>query len=186
MGIPDHLTCLLRNLCAGQEASVRTGHGTIDQFQIGKGVCQGCILSPCLFNLYAEYIRQNAGWMKHKLESRLLGEISTTSDMQMTPSLQQKEKRNYELLDESGRGEGKSQVKTQHNQKKKLKKLRSLEKTSMLGKIEGKRSNEGQRMDMNLSKFREILKDSLVCCCPWGLRVLHDLATEQQQQFFFE
>ena len=61
MGIPDHLTCLLRNLYAGQEATVRTGHGTIDWFQIGKGVYQGCILSPCLCNLYAEYILQNAG-----------------------------------------------------------------------------------------------------------------------------
>ena len=60
MGIPDHLTCLLRNLYAGQEATVRTGHGTTDWFQIGKGVCQGCILSPCLFNLYAEYIMRNA------------------------------------------------------------------------------------------------------------------------------
>ena len=62
MGIPDHLTCLLRNLYAGQEATVRTGHGTTDWFQIGKGVSQGCILSPCLFNLYAEYITRNAGW----------------------------------------------------------------------------------------------------------------------------
>ena len=61
MGIPDHLTCLLRNLYAGQEATVRTGHGTIDCFQIGKEVRQGCILSPCLFNLYAEYIMRNAG-----------------------------------------------------------------------------------------------------------------------------
>ena len=61
MGIPDHLTCLLRNLYAGQEAGVRTGHGTTDWFQIGKGVCQACILSPCLFNLYTEYIMQNAG-----------------------------------------------------------------------------------------------------------------------------
>ena len=61
MGIPDHLTCLLRNLYADQEAAVRTGHGTTDWFQIGKGVCQGCILSPCLFNFYAEYIMQNAG-----------------------------------------------------------------------------------------------------------------------------
>ena len=61
MGIPDHLTCLLRNLCAGQEATVRTGHGTTDWFQIGKGVYQGCILSPCLFNLYAEYIMRNTG-----------------------------------------------------------------------------------------------------------------------------
>ena len=61
MGIPDHLTCLLRNLHAGQKATVRTGHGTTDRFQIGKGVCQGCILSPCLFNLYTEYIMRNAG-----------------------------------------------------------------------------------------------------------------------------
>ena len=61
MGIPDHLTCLLRNVYAGQEAIVRTGHGTTDWFQIGKGVRQGCILSPCLFNLYAEYIMRNAG-----------------------------------------------------------------------------------------------------------------------------
>ena len=61
MGIPDHPTCLLRNLYAGQEATVRTGHGTTDWFQIWKGVCQGCILSPCLFNSYAEYIMRNAG-----------------------------------------------------------------------------------------------------------------------------
>ena len=61
MGIPDHLTCLLRNLYAGQEATVRTGHGTMDRFQIGKGVHQGCILSPCLFNLYVEYIMRNTG-----------------------------------------------------------------------------------------------------------------------------
>ena len=59
--LPDHLTCLLRNLYVGQEATVRTGHGTTDWFQIGKGVCQGCILSPCLFNLYAEYIMRNIG-----------------------------------------------------------------------------------------------------------------------------
>ena len=61
MGISDHLTCLLRNIYVGQEAAVRTGHGTTDWFQIGKGVCQGCILSPCLFNFYAEYIMRNAG-----------------------------------------------------------------------------------------------------------------------------
>ena len=61
MGIPDHLTCLLRNLYTGQEAAARTGHGTIDWFQIGKGVHQGCIFSPCLFNLYAQYIMRNAG-----------------------------------------------------------------------------------------------------------------------------
>ena len=73
MGIPDHLTCLLRNLYAGQEATVRTGHGTIDWFQIGKGVCQGCMLSPCLFNLYAEYIMQNAGLSESQAGIRLLG-----------------------------------------------------------------------------------------------------------------
>ena len=82
MGTPDHLTCFLQNLYAGQEATVRTGHGTTDWLQIGKGVRQGCILSPCLFNLYAEYI---IDWKKHRLESRLLGEISTSSDMQMIP-----------------------------------------------------------------------------------------------------
>ena len=75
IGIPDHLTCLLRNLYAGQEETVRTGHGTTDWFQIGKGVRQGYILSPCLINLYAEYIMRNAGLEGHKLESRLLGEI---------------------------------------------------------------------------------------------------------------
>ena len=94
MGIPDHLTCLLRSLYAGQEATVRTGHGTKDWFQIRKGVHQDCILSPCLFNLYAEYIMGNAGLDEHKLESKLPGEISITSDMQMTPPLWQKVKRN--------------------------------------------------------------------------------------------
>ena len=88
MGILDHLTCLLRNLYAGQETTVRTGHGTTDWFQIGKGVCQGCILSPCLFNFYAEYIMRNAGLEETQ------GEISITSDMQMTPPLRQKVKRN--------------------------------------------------------------------------------------------
>ena len=98
MGIPDHLTCLLRNLYAGEEATVRTGHGTTDWFQIRKGVHQGCVLSPCLFNLCEEYIMKKLGWMKHKLESRLLGEISITSDMQMTPSLWQKMKKLKRLL----------------------------------------------------------------------------------------
>ena len=93
MGISDHLTSLLRNLYAGQEATVRTRDGTVDWFQIGKGVHQGCILSPHLLNLYAEYIMQKPGWMKHKLESRLMGEISITSDMQMTPPLWPKTKR---------------------------------------------------------------------------------------------
>ena len=98
-GIPDHLSYLLRNLYAGQEATIRTGHGTTDCFQIGKGIRQGCILSPWLFNLYAEYIMWNAGLdeaqseIKHKLESRLKGEISITSDIKRTPSLWQKVKR---------------------------------------------------------------------------------------------
>ena len=93
MGIPDHLTCLLRNLYAGQEATVRTGNGTTDWFQIGKGVHQGCILSPCLFILYAEYIMRNAG-LEETQAGIKIGEISITSDMQMTPPLWQKVKRN--------------------------------------------------------------------------------------------
>ena len=93
-GIPEHLTFLLRNLYAGQEATVRTGHGPTHWFQIGEGVRQGCILSPCLFNLYAEYTIRNAGLEEIQLESRLPGEISVTSDMQMTPLLWQKVKRN--------------------------------------------------------------------------------------------
>ena len=94
MGIQDHLTCLLRNLYASQEATVRTGHGTTDWFQIGKGVCQGCILSPCLFNLYAEYIMRNSRLDEAQTESGLPGEISITSDMQITPPLWQKVKKN--------------------------------------------------------------------------------------------
>ena len=92
MGIPDHLICLLRNLYASQEATVRTRRGTTDWFQIGKGVRQGCILSHCLFNLYAEYVMRKAGWKKHQLESRLPGETSVTSNMQMTLPLWQKVK----------------------------------------------------------------------------------------------
>ena len=92
MGIPDHLTYLLRNLYAGQKATVRTGHGTMDWFKIGKGVGQGCILSPCLFNLYAVYIIQNARLEDSQAGIKILGETSTTSDMQMTPPLWQKVK----------------------------------------------------------------------------------------------
>ena len=73
MGIPDHLTCLLRNLYAGQEATVRNGHGTTDWFQIVKGVRQGCVLSPCLFNLYAEYIMRNAGLEEAQAEIKIAG-----------------------------------------------------------------------------------------------------------------
>ena len=94
IGIPEQLICLLRNLYAGQEATVRTGHGTTDWFQIGKGVRQGCILSPCLFNLYAEYIMRNAGLEETQTGIKIVGEISITSDMQMTPPLWQKVKRN--------------------------------------------------------------------------------------------
>ena len=79
--IPDHFTCLLKNLFAELEATVRTRRWTKDWFQIGKAVHQGCMLSPCSFNLYAEYIVWMQAWMKHKLELRLLGEISTTSYM---------------------------------------------------------------------------------------------------------
>ena len=94
MGIPNHLTCLLRNLYAGQEATVRTGHGTTDRFQIGKGAHQGCILSPCLFNIYAEYIMRKAGLEEAQAGITLPEEISITSDMQMTPPLWEKVKRN--------------------------------------------------------------------------------------------
>ena len=85
MGIPDHQTCLLRNLYAGQEATVRTGHEKPDWFQIGKGVHQGCILSPCLFNLYAEYIMQNAGLDEAQAGIKIAGRNINNSDMQMIP-----------------------------------------------------------------------------------------------------
>ena len=85
MKIPDHLTCLLRNLYTGQEATVRTLFGTTDWFKIEKGVCQGCTLSPCLFNSYAEHIIRNARLDELQVESSLLGEISTTTGMQMIP-----------------------------------------------------------------------------------------------------
>ena len=91
MRIPGHLTCLLRNLYAGQEATVRTGHGTTGWFQIGKGVCQGCILLPCLFNLYAEYILQSARLDEAQAGIRI---VKITSDMQIAPLLWQKVKRN--------------------------------------------------------------------------------------------
>ena len=90
--MPDHLICLLRNLYAGQEATVRTRLGTKDWFKIGKGVRPGYILSPCLFKLMQSISCEMLGWMKCKLESRLQGEISITSDMQMTPLFWQKVK----------------------------------------------------------------------------------------------
>ena len=89
MGIRDHLTCLLRNLYAGQEATVRTRRGTMDWFQIGKGVCRGCVLSPCLFNLHAEYIMQNAGVEETQAGIKITGRNIKTSNMQMTPPLWQ-------------------------------------------------------------------------------------------------
>ena len=88
------MICLLRNLYEGQEATVNTGHGTTDWFQIGKGVRQGCILSPCLFNLYAEYIMRNAGQDEAQAGIKMLGEISITSDIQMISPLWQKVKKN--------------------------------------------------------------------------------------------
>ena len=92
MGIPDHLTCLLRNQYAGQEATVPPGHGRTDWFRIGKGVHQGCMLLPCLFNLYAEYIMRNAGLEEAQAGIKIAGR-NNTSDMQMTPPLWQKVKK---------------------------------------------------------------------------------------------
>ena len=114
MGIADHLTCLLRNLYAGQEATVRTGCGTTNWFQIGKGICQGCILSPCLFNLYAEYIMRNAG-----LEEAQAGIKFAERNINICrwhhPYVR-KWRRTKEPLDESERGEWKSWLKTQHSE----------------------------------------------------------------------
>ena len=117
MEIPDHLTCLLRNVYAGQEATVRTGRGTVDWFQIRKGVHQGYMWLPCLFSLHMQSTScKMPGWMKHKLESKLPWEISIISDMQMTPYLWQKAKRTKEPLDESERGDWKSWLKAQHSE----------------------------------------------------------------------
>ena len=89
MGIPDHLTCLLRNLYEAQETTIRTGHGTTDWFQIGKGVCPGCILSPCLFNLYAEYITRNAGLEETqagiKIAGRNINNLRCADDTTLMP-----------------------------------------------------------------------------------------------------
>ena len=104
MGIPDHLTCLLRNLYTGQEAAVRTGHGTTDWFQIGKGVCQGCIWSSCLFHLYAEYSMRNAGLDEAqtgiKIAGRNINNFRYTDDTTC-----RKQRGTKEPLDESERGE---------------------------------------------------------------------------------
>ena len=95
MGIPDHLTCLLRNLYTGQEATVRTGHGTTDWFQIGKGVRQGHILSPCLFNLNAEYIMQNAGLDEAQAEIKIAGRNISNLRYADDTTLMAESKRNY-------------------------------------------------------------------------------------------
>ena len=113
MGIPDHLICLLRNLYAGQEATVRTGHGTTDCFHIGKAVSQGCILSPCLFNLYVEYIMRNAGLEKAQAGIKIAGRnINTLRYTDDTTLMAESE----EPLDESERRERKSWLKAQHSE----------------------------------------------------------------------
>ena len=99
MGIPDHLTCLLRNLYAGQEATVRTGHGATDWFQKGKGVCQGCILSPCLYNLYAEYIIRNAGLEEAQVGIKIAGRnINNLRDADDTTLMAESEEELKRLL----------------------------------------------------------------------------------------
>ena len=109
MGIPDHLTCLLRNLYAGQEATVRTGHGTTDWFQIGKGVRQGYILSPCLFNLYAVYIMRNAGLdgaqAGIKVARRNINSFRYEDDTTLTAESEELRTKNFHPLNESERGE---------------------------------------------------------------------------------
>ena len=104
MGTPDHLTCLLRNLYAGHEATVRTGHGTTDWFQIGKGVLQGCILSPCLFNFYAEYIMRNAGLEEVQAGIKTAGRNSNNLRYADDTTLMA-ESEELESLEESERGE---------------------------------------------------------------------------------
>ena len=106
MGIPDHLTCLLRNLYAGQEATVRTGHGTTDWFQTGKGVRQGCVLSPCLFNLYAEYIMRNAGLEEAQAGIKIVGRnINNLRYADDTTLIAESEKELKSLLMKVERGE---------------------------------------------------------------------------------
>ena len=111
MGVPDHLTCLLRNLYAGQEATVRTGHGPTDLFQIGKGVCQGCILSPCSFNLYAEYIMRNAGLEEAQAGIQIAGRNINNLRYADDTTLMAEWRGTKKPLDESERGERKSWLK---------------------------------------------------------------------------
>ena len=105
MGIPDQLTCLLRNLYAGQEATVRTGHGTTDWFQKGKGVCQGCILSPCLFNFYAEYIMRNAGLDEAQAGIKIAGRNISNLRYADDTTLMAEREEELKRLNESERGE---------------------------------------------------------------------------------
>ena len=114
MGIPDHLTCLLRNLCADQEATVRTGCGTMNWFQIGKGVHQGCILSPCLFNLYAEYILQNAGLDVSQAGIQVAGRNINNLRHANDTTLRAESEELKSFLMEGERGKWKSWLKTQH------------------------------------------------------------------------
>ena len=117
MEIPNHLTCLLRNLYAGQETTVRTGHGTTDWFQIGKGVCQGCILSPCLFNLYAECIMRNPGLEEAQARIKIPGRnINNLRYADDTTLMAESGRGTKEPLDESERGEWKSWLKAQHSE----------------------------------------------------------------------
>ena len=147
MGIPDHLTCLLRNLYAGQEATVRTGHGTTDWFQVGKGVRQGCILSPCLFNLYAEYIMQNAGLDEAQASSSILMKIKTARRNNLrytddTTFMAESEKELKSFLMKVKEKSWKSWLKTQHS-----KKLRSWHPvTSLHGKYMDKQMKQWQTL----------------------------------------
>jgi len=118
MGIQDHLTCLLRNLYAGQEATVRTAHGTTDLFQIGKRVCQGCILSPCLFNLYAEYIMWNAELDEAQVGIKIVGRNINNFIYLWHYSYGRNQRGTKELHDEGERGEWISWLKTQHSKNK--------------------------------------------------------------------
>ena len=116
MGIPDHLTCLLRNLFAGQESTVRTRHGTTDWFQRGRGVCQGCTLSPCLFNLYAENIMRSAELDEAQAGIKIAGRTINNLYMQMTPHLWQKAKKKKRDSWSKWRREWESCLKTQHSE----------------------------------------------------------------------
>ena len=115
LGIPDHLTCLLRNLYAGEEAAVRTGLETMDWFQTRKGVCQGCILSPCLFNLYAEYIVRNAGLGEAQAGIKIAGRNINILRYADDTTLMAEREEELKSLDESERGEWKRWLKTQHS-----------------------------------------------------------------------